>query len=140
MPHDTKIQRLAAVPLFAQLTRRDLDHVAEMTDDLHVAAGRTIAREGEPAHVAYVIISGQAAISVDGERVGTLGPGEMVGEMGLIDGGPRAATVTAETDMDVYVIEPGRFGPLLDRPGIAKALLLATIKRLRQADQLLHRH
>ena len=140
MASDAKIKRLAAVPLFSRLSRKDLDAVAEATDDLHVAAGRTLAREGDAAYVAYVIVNGQAAISVDGERVGMVGPGEMVGEMGLIDGGPRAATVTADTDMDVYVIEPGRFSPLLDRPEICKALLQAAIKRLRQADQLLHRH
>jgi CRP-like cAMP-binding protein len=140
MADDTKIKRLAAVPLFSRLSRKDLDAVAEAMDDLHVAAGRVLAREGEAAYIAYVIVNGQAAISVDGERVGIVGPGEMVGEMGLIDGGPRAATVTADTDMDVYVIEPGRFGPLLDRPEISKALLQAAIRRLRQADQLLHRH
>jgi CRP-like cAMP-binding protein len=140
MPNDTKIERLAKVPLFAHLSKRDLEAVAEMTDDLHIIAGRTLAREGDAAYVAYIVINGQAAISVDGEQVGTLGPGQMVGEMGLIDGGPRAATVTADTDMDVYVIEPGRFGTLLDRPGVAKALLQAAIKRLRNADQLLHRH
>lgn len=140
MSNDTKIERLAAVPLFSRLSRKDLEAVAEMTDELEIKAGRQLAREGEPAYVAYVIISGQAAISVDGDRVGTVGPGEMVGEMGLIDGGPRAASVTADSDMEVYVIEPGRFGPLLDHPGIAKALLLASIKRLRQADQLLHHH
>jgi CRP/FNR family cyclic AMP-dependent transcriptional regulator len=140
MADDNKLTRLAEIPLFSKLSRKDLEIVAEMTDDLHISPGRVLAREGEAAYVAYIIISGQAAISVDGERVGTVGPGEMVGEMGLIDGGPRAATVTADGEMDVYVIEPGRFGPLLDRPGIAKALLQATIKRLRHADQLLHRH
>jgi CRP-like cAMP-binding protein len=140
MADDVKLQRLAAQPLFSKLSRRELEQVAEMTDDLEIRTGRELAREGDPAYYAYVIVSGLAAIYVDGQKVGTVGPGEMVGEMGLIDGGPRAATVTADTDMAVYVIEPGRFGALLDHPGIAKALLLATIKRLRQADQLLHRH
>ena len=140
MADDTKIKRLAAVPLFRRLSRRDLEAVAEMTDDLHIAAGRQLVREGDASYVAYVIVNGQAGVSVGGDRVGTVGPGEMVGEMGLIDGSPRTATVVSDTDMDVYVIEPGRFGPLLDRPEIAKALLLATVKRLREADQLLHRH
>ena len=140
MADDTKLKRLAEIPLFSRLPRKDLELVAEMTDDLHVAPGRVLTREGDAAYVAYVIVSGQAAVSVGGERVSTLGPGEIVGEMGLIDSAPRTATITSDSEMDVYVIEPGRFGPLLDRPGIAKALLLATVKRLRQADELLHRH
>jgi CRP-like cAMP-binding protein len=91
--------------------------------------------------VAYVIVSGEAAVSVDGNTVGKIGPGEMVGEMGLIDGGLRAATVTADTDMDVYVIEPGRFRALLDDvPTLTKALLVSVTRRLRNADQLLHQH
>jgi CRP-like cAMP-binding protein len=65
----------------------------------------------------------------------------MVGEMGLIDGGVRAATVTADTDMDVYIIEPGRFRALLDEvPSLSRNLLVAMTRRLRKTDQLLHRH
>lgn len=141
MSKDAKIDRLAKVRLFSGLNHRQLEHLAEITDEVDVKAGRVLAREGEPAHVAYVIVSGQAAVTVDGQKVGLLGPGEMVGEMGLIDGGTRAATVTAETDMDVYVIEPGRFATLLDDvPSLTKALLVTITRRLRSADELLHHH
>ena len=141
MSKDEKLERLSKVSLFSGLTRRQLEHVAEITDEVQVETGRVLARQGEPAHVAYVIVSGEAAISVDGQTVGNLGPNEMVGEMGLIDGGLRAATVTAASDMDVYVIEPGRFGTLLDEvPGLTKELLIAVTKRLRNADRLLHQH
>jgi CRP-like cAMP-binding protein len=141
MSKDAKLERLSKVALFSGLTRRQLEHVAEITDEVEVPAGRVLARQGEPAHVAYVIVSGEATISVDDQPVGTIGADEMVGEMGLIDGGPRAATVTAKTDMDLYVIEPGRFGGLLDDvPGLTKELLIAVTRRLRNADRLLHQH
>lgn len=141
MSRDAKLERLAKVRLFSGLNERQLEQIAEITDEVDVKAGRVIAREGEPAHVAYVIASGEATVTVDGQPVGKLGPGEMVGEMGLIDGGRRAATVTAETDMDVYVIEPQRFAALLDDvPALTKALLVSVTRRLRNADELLHHH
>jgi len=141
MSKDAKLDRLSQVPLLSGLSRRELEKVAEITDEVELKAGRKLATEGEPAHTAYVIVSGTAAISVDGQKVGTVGPGELVGEMGLIDGGPRAATITAESDMDVYIIEPGRFRVLLDDvPSLCRHLLLAMTRRLRQTDQLLHRH
>ncbi|MEA3216532.1 MAG: hypothetical protein QOJ19_2688 [Acidimicrobiia bacterium] len=141
MSRDAKLERLAKVRLFSGLNDRDLGHIAEITDEVDVKAGRVLAREGEPAHVAYVIVSGEADVSVDGNSIGKIGAGEMVGEMGLIDGGPRAATVKAATDMDVYVIEPGRFRVLLDDvPSLTKALLVSVTRRLRSADQLLHQH
>jgi CRP-like cAMP-binding protein len=141
MSKDAKLDRLANVALFSGLSRRQLERVAEITDEVDVPAGRILARQGEPAHVAYVVVSGEAAVSVDGQEVGTIGADEMVGEMGLIDGGPRAATVTAKSDMDLYVIEPGRFGVLLDEvPGLTKELLIAVTRRLRNADRLLHQH
>ena len=141
MSKDLKIERLGQVALFKGLSRRELEQLAEIVDEVDVKAGRKLATEGEPAHVAYVIVSGTAAITVDGQQVGMVGPGEMVGEMGLIDGGVRAATVTAETDMDVYVIEPGRFRTLLDEvQSLSRNLLVAVTRRLRATDQLLHRH
>ena len=141
MSKDAKLDRLAQVALFRGLSRRELEQVAEIVDEVDVKAGRKLATEGEAAHTAYVIVSGVAAISVDGQKVGMAGPGEMVGEMGLIDGGIRAATVTAETDMDVYIIEPGRFRTLLDEvPSLCRGMLVAMTRRLRATDQLLHRH
>ena len=141
MSKDVKVERLGQVPLFSDLSRRELEQLAEIVDEVDVKAGRKLAGEGEAAHVAYVIVSGTASITVDGQQVGIVGPGEIVGEMGLIDGGVRAATVTAESDMDVYVIEPGRFRTLLDEiPSLSRKLLVAMTRRLRKTDQLLHRH
>jgi CRP-like cAMP-binding protein len=139
MSKDAKVDRLRNVKLFSGLSDRDLAAVAEISTEVSVRAGTVLASEGHAGHEAFVIEKGEAEISVDGKVVGVIGAGEMVGEMGLIDGGKRAATIRAKTDMEVLVIEPGHFGALLDdHPSVTKALLVAVIQRLRNADRLLH--
>ena len=133
----TKNERLAAVPLFSQLGKRELDRVAEVVTEVQVKEGTVLGREGHRSAEAFVIVKGTAGIYIDDRKVATIGEGELVGEMGLLDGGPRAATIIAETDMDLYVIEPGAFSPLLDEPTIAKALVISLVRRLRSADKLL---
>lgn len=134
----SKNERLAAVPLFSHLGRRELDRVGEVVTEVRVKEGTVLGREGHHSSQAFVIVSGTASITIDGRKVATVGPGELVGEMGLLDGGPRVATITADEEMDVYVIEPGGFSPLLDEPSISKALVKSLAQRLRKADQLLH--
>jgi CRP-like cAMP-binding protein len=139
MARDGKIDRLRTVALFSHLSDKDLAKVAEITTEVDLKQGQVLAREGAAGHEAFVIERGEAEITVDGKVVGTLGASELVGEMGLIDGGPRAATITAKSDLTVLVIEPGHFGALLDEiPSLTKALLLSVVKRLRNADRLLH--
>ena len=134
----TKNERLAQVPLFSHVGRRELDRIAEVVTEIEVKAGTVLGREGHRSSEAFVIVDGTASITIDGKEVAELGAGELVGEIGLLDGGPRVATITAKTDMDLYVIEPGAFEPLLDQPSIARALVHSLAKRLRRADQMLH--
>lgn len=78
------------------------------------------------------MINGKAAATVGGREIGVIGPGECVGEMALLDTAPRTATVTATTDMEVFVLEPRSLGDLLDRhPSVAKRMLAAMARRLR---------
>ncbi|MDH4145410.1 MAG: cyclic nucleotide-binding domain-containing protein [Acidimicrobiia bacterium] len=140
MSKDAKIDRLRSVHIFSKLSDADLRDVAEGTTEVAVKAGRVLARQGSTGAEAFVIESGEATITVDGAEVGVISAGEIVGEMGLLTGGPRAATITARTDMEVQVIEPGHFQALLDKPSITKALLLSVVERLRSADALLHHH
>ena len=134
----TKQERLAQVPLFSHLGRRELDKLAAVVTEIEVKQGAVLGREGHHSSEAFVIVSGTASITIGGREVAQVGPGELVGELGLLDGGPRAATITAATDMDLYVIEPGAFAPLLDEPSISKALVKSLASRLRAADKLLH--
>jgi CRP/FNR family cyclic AMP-dependent transcriptional regulator len=133
----TKQERLAQVPLFSHLGRRELDKVSEVVTEIEVKQGAVLGREGHHSSEAFIIVSGTASITIGGREVAQVGPGELVGELGLLDGGPRAATITASSDMDLYVIEPGAFEPLLDESSIAKALVRSLAKRLRHADQMI---
>jgi CRP/FNR family transcriptional regulator, cyclic AMP receptor protein len=82
-----------------------------------------------------VVVSGTVRVEIGGQNVATLGPGEFFGEMSLLDGGPRTATVVAETDVVVEVIGQREFSALIeDTPHLAKKLLIGLARRLRAAD------
>jgi CRP-like cAMP-binding protein len=98
---------LGRVDLFRSLARRDLEQVARWMDEVDVAAGKVLGRQGEVAYEFFVIEDGTASVAVDGEHVADLGPGEWFGEIGLIAAERRTATVTATTPMRLAVM----FGP-----------------------------
>jgi len=91
--------------------------------------------EGSGGAAFFFIDSGEATVSCKGTAVGTLGPGDYFGEIALIDGGARSATVTAATDLLCYGLTFWEFRPLVERnSGIAWKLLQALAKRLRAAE------
>jgi CRP-like cAMP-binding protein len=133
MRTDAKIERLAAIPLFAGSRRRELERVAQLCTEVDVRAGRALCREGEPGHEFFVLEEGTVAVSVHGEQVATLGPGDFFGELALLDAGPRNATVTAQTDVRVLVVSRQEFAGLLEEdPIVAVRMLPAIGARLRQ--------
>src|SRR3712207_1222225 len=91
--HDAKIDRLAGVPLFAGIDRRHLDRIAALCTDIAVPAGQVLCRQGQHGSEFFVIENGTASVTVDGRPAGTLGPGDFFGELALLDGGERSATV-----------------------------------------------
>jgi CRP-like cAMP-binding protein len=125
---------LEQVPLFAGLSRRHLGRVASVAAPKHYLAGATLVRVGAPADAFYIILDGAARVEIP---VGTvaLEPGDFFGEMALIDGEPRAATVTAATDMVVLVIPRPKFLALLmAEPKVALAMMTTLVQRLRAAQ------
>ncbi|HEU5321179.1 MAG TPA: cyclic nucleotide-binding domain-containing protein, partial [Methylomirabilota bacterium] len=101
---DDKIDRLEQVPLLAECSRKQLRAVARITEVREVAAQATLARVGEPGDHFFLIVDGRATVEVSPRKRVRLGPGEYFGEMSLLDGGPRSATVVAETPMRLLVI------------------------------------
>jgi CRP-like cAMP-binding protein len=121
--------------MFRALSRRDLALVARLAEDYHVAAGHMLVREGRRESQFYLIVDGKARVTRGRRRVATLGPGDYFGELALLDPGPRNATVTAETDMEVLELGAREFGGLLEEvPGIARKLLAGLARRLHAAD------
>src|SRR5689334_1755612 len=124
MPARTKPELLAQVPLFSACTHKELALVAKLADREAIRSGSVLVAEGEAGRDFFVIAEGDAAVTLRGDHIASLGPGDFFGEMSLLDLGPRAATVKAETDMVVYAIDRSDFNRLLDEvPFVGRKIL-----------------
>jgi CRP-like cAMP-binding protein len=125
---------LGNVPLFKGLSQRQLEQVARLVDEYEAPAGKRFATAGEVGHELFVIVSGQARVTVKSRAV-RLGPGEFFGEMSLIDGGPRSANVEAVTPMRLLVVGHREFWQLLNEAPSLNARIMRTLaSRLRAAE------
>jgi len=134
-PPRNPVAALRRVKLFADMDRRQTEQIARLLKERPFAKGETVIMEGSGGAAFFLIDSGQATVSHKGVDVATLGPGDYFGEVALIDGGPRMATVTAATDLVCYGLTFWEFRPLVEGNGaIGWKLLQALAKRLRAAD------
>jgi CRP-like cAMP-binding protein len=101
--------RLKDVPFFDSLTHKELAFVAQQTDELDVRAGKVLAKEGDLGREFFVVESGTAEVTKDGEHIAEMGPGDFFGEIALIAEERRTATVTATSDMLVIVMSRAGF-------------------------------
>ena len=125
------------VPIFSDCSPKDLAAVARGLKEVNHKAGTVIAREGEPGVGLFVIVEGEAKVTIGDKPRRTLGPGEFFGEIALLDGGPRTATVTAETDLKLLGLTEWVFrGLVLEQPAIAVKTLQAMAGRLREATKV----
>jgi CRP-like cAMP-binding protein len=132
---DGFVDHLAQLPLFSTCSKKDLRLVASKATPLDIPAGRTIIEEGAPGKEFFVIDSGTAVVKRNGRKIATLSTGAAFGELALLDGGPRTATVVAESDLSVLILTRQEFAGLLDEvPGLSRKLLQGLAKRLREAD------
>lgn len=128
------LARLSAVPLFGGLSRRQLRALARAAAREQFRPGDRIVREREADDGFYVMQDGSAAVTVAGGKKASLERGGYFGEMAVIDGGPRSATITAETNVTVLKLPSSAFVRLLDRdPAIARAIEAELQRRLRDA-------
>lgn len=127
---------LAKVPLFQGCSKRELEVVARAVKPLSHKAGTVIAREGDPGIGLFVIADGRADVTIGGKKKSKLGPGDFFGEVALLDGGPRTATVTATSDIMLYGLTEWSFRGLMQQhPSIAIKALVAMAGRLRNATK-----
>ena len=133
---EDKIERLKEVSLFEACSQRQLRSVARIARVFDVAAGTRLTRVGEPGDEFFLIIDGTARAEVSAQKHVLLHPGEFFGEMSLLDGGPRSATVVADTPLRLLVISRRHFAGLLkDVPGLTETLLVTLSRRVRQAEE-----
>jgi CRP-like cAMP-binding protein len=129
-----KRKRLEGIELFKHCTPADLEALAAITEDQTLPVGYVLCDQGRVGRECYIVVSGEADVTINGRRVAGIGPGETVGEMGLLDHLPRSATVTAKTPMQVYLIEGKRFDQVLQSSGVARALLVLLSRRIRDLE------
>jgi CRP-like cAMP-binding protein len=113
--------------------------VFELGTACAVAAGRDLMKEGAPGRDAFFVLEGTARVTAQGHVVAHLGPGEFVGELALIDAGPRSATVTAESPMRVLAFDAPTFVSLLGDPWVNRTILRALVARLRSSNNTTNR-
>jgi CRP/FNR family transcriptional regulator, cyclic AMP receptor protein len=124
--------KLANVPIFSACSRRELSLIAKAAKDVNHRSGTVIAREGQRGVGLFLIIDGECAVTVGGKAKVVLGPGDFFGEIALLDGGPRTASVTAMSDVRLAGITEWVFrGLLMEHPSIALKTLEAVAGRLR---------
>jgi CRP/FNR family cyclic AMP-dependent transcriptional regulator len=133
-----KIDELKKVPLFSALNRRHLDVIARHADEVKRDAGTVLARQGARGLEFLLIVEGSARVEKDGKVIARLGAGDFFGEMSLLDGQPRSATVVADSPVVLLVVDVRSFGRLLDTvPGLSKKVMATLCERLRAADETL---
>ena len=130
------IDHLKSVPLFAACTRKELELVARSGDEIRMTAGTVLVDQGQTGHEAFVVLDGKVTVKRSGRKVATLEEGAIVGELSLLDHGPRTARVECETDCSLYVISQRHFLAVLDEvPSLAHKLLAALAGRIRELDR-----
>jgi CRP-like cAMP-binding protein len=126
---------LKQVPLFSDLDKKELQHIANAMRQRIFHAGQEIAVEGESAVGFFVIEDGQAKVTVKGEQRRMLGPGDYFGEIALITQGARTATVTAASELKTFGMTFWEFRPLVEEtPSIAWKLLQSAVKQYDQSQ------
>jgi CRP-like cAMP-binding protein len=129
------IDLLAQVPLFSALSRRHLKKLAEHADLVSFRARETIVKTGQPGGTFYVILEGAAKVTRGSKTLGRLEPGDFFGEISLLDGGPRTATVTAETPVKAVRVFKRSFDNVVaEEPTVAAKILAVVARRLRDAE------
>ena len=136
MAEVSAVSQISKVPIFSGCSKRELAIIARASKMVSHKEGTVIAREGERGIGLFLIVEGQCKISIGGKTKAKLGPGDFFGEVALLDGGPRTATVTAMTRVRLIGITGWVFrGLLMEHPSIALKTLESVAGRLRSVSK-----
>ncbi len=126
-----KVELLKRAPLFSGCSKKELEQVAMVADEIDFRPGKTLIKEGSPGREFFVLVDGTAEIRRKGRKIDSAGPGDFFGEMALLTDQPRNATVTTTSDVDALVITARSFRALLENnPLIALKVMRAVADRL----------
>ena len=139
LPQDEKMRHLQKVDIFTDCTKKQLRAVAAISRVIEAPAGTVLTRAGEPGEEFFFILDGAATVEVTRRKRVRLMPGEFFGEMSLLDGEPRSATVVAETGLRMLVINGRHFWELLKEvPELTYTIMATLSRRVRQAEKSLN--
>ncbi len=128
-------QALRSVPLFSAMSDKDLRRLLDIAKEVRHDDGQAVVEEDHTAIGFHLILDGSAEAAVGGETKTAMGPGDYFGEMSLIDGKPRSATVTAKGELRTLVIPSWTFNHILDEhPEMMRALMVELCARLRAIE------
>ena len=131
-----QIEMLGSVPLFSLTGKKQLRTIAREFKGREVVEGEQLTEEGEFGREFYLVVSGSARCVVDGREIRKFGPGSFFGELALLAGGRRSATIIAETPMDLLVLDRSDFTMLVRTdPYVAIKILDSLATRLQEADR-----
>ncbi|MFL5922580.1 MAG: cyclic nucleotide-binding domain-containing protein [Gaiellaceae bacterium] len=126
-----KVELIKHTPLFANCSKRELEEIAHLADEIDLREGKEMTRQGAPGREFFVLLEGEADVTKDGRKVNQLSNGDFFGEIALVSDSPRTATVTATTPVRALVITDRAFKRLLeDQPEIQRKVLTALAARL----------
>jgi CRP-like cAMP-binding protein len=127
---------LAGVPRFAGMSSKHLNRLAAESDELDLDSGQTIVHEGDPGEALFVMLAGQAKVVRAGKRLASVVPGDFFGELSALDGGPRTASIVAETPVRVLRLFRGTLMRLLEEePQVTPRLMYGIARRIREIDR-----
>ena len=127
---------LKKIPIFSALSSRYLREIGQLMDETLIKPGKTLVKQGRTGWDFYIIVDGEARVEKNGKAIKLLKAGDFFGEIALIDGGPRMASIISETEMTLLVVSTREFMKLVDSiPGFSKAMLIALCRYIREAEQ-----
>ncbi|MEI7547318.1 MAG: cyclic nucleotide-binding domain-containing protein [Actinomycetota bacterium] len=130
------LQHLRNVTLFQGCSTKDLEKIAKAGDEIRMPAGSLIVDQGQTGREAFVVLEGSVIVKRNGKKINSMGAGAVVGELSLLDHGPRTATVICETDCVLLLLDQRHFMAVLDDvPAIAHKLLATLAGRIRDLDR-----
>jgi CRP/FNR family cyclic AMP-dependent transcriptional regulator len=128
---DAKLELLKGVPLFARCSKKELSDIARIADEIDLAEGKQLTKEGGRGREFFVLVEGSADVKRKRRKIGTLGPGDFLGEIALVTKTPRTATVTTTSPVRALVVSEQNFRRLLDRsPQVQIKVLEALAERV----------
>jgi CRP/FNR family transcriptional regulator, cyclic AMP receptor protein len=129
--HDTKVDALKRAPLFEGLSQKELEELAQRSEDMELEPGTVLCREGDIGHEFFVVIEGEVEIERRGKSLGTRGAGDFIGEIALLEEIERTATVTAKTPLRVFVLTRTAFKRMVEQhPGVELKVLRTLAHRV----------